>query len=173
MPLRSGERPEGKVPVETPGCSADFSRLEASHWRSCITKEPRPGRALPRSIADGTRNRSSSWLFRGQRRLLTNPRAHSLHCHLAAATSREVACSVEEQQQPSVSAATFARMNPHTWRAGGRGACRSGAGGGWRSCVEGFEATSSYAASARLSERPVPDSYRCSDSDSDEAQIWG
>jgi hypothetical protein len=30
-------------------------------------------------IADGTRNRSSSWLFRGQRRLLNNPRAHSLH----------------------------------------------------------------------------------------------
>jgi hypothetical protein len=171
MPLRSGERPEGKVPVETPGCSADFSRLEASHWREILYYQgAETGQGI---IADGTRNRSSSWLFRGQRRLLTNPRAHSLHCHLAAATSREVACSVEEQQQPSVSAATFARMNPHTWRAGGRGACRSGAGGGWRSCVEGFEATSSYAASARLSERPVPDSYRCSDSDSNEAQIWG
>ena len=138
-------------------------------------------------IADGTRNRSSSWLFRGQRRLLNNPGLircilslffrHRQKAMQAAATSREVACSVEEQQQPSVSAATFARMNPHTWRAGGRGACRSGAGGGWRSWVEGSEATSSRATSARLSERPVPNSHRCSDSDSDsdsdEAQIWG
>ena len=85
MPLRSGERPEGKVPVETPGCSADFSRLEASHWREILYYQgAETGKGI--SIADGTRNRSSSWLFRGQRRLLTNPRAHSLHCHFSSAT---------------------------------------------------------------------------------------